>query len=199
MKKLIAGAAVLVALGTAHAESTYGYAPAGTGTVTATARLSLQVTVAKMILLRVGSTNTTVDTASWAIGATIPATPANVSPAAAGNSVAVGWTGTAPTFTTTASNNAVNVFAWTNSTTGSVNCTVGAWTGPTGGPANANFTIAVTGSLQHPGANLGACASTTIASNTLQSGTWTYNLGGTPASWPAGVYTNTITYTATGL
>lgn len=179
----------------AHAESTYGYAASGTGTVTATARVNLSVTVAKLILLRVGATNTAVDTASWTFTGSIPAvptTPAN------GNNTAVNWSGAAPSFSS-ANPAAIQVFAWTNSTTPTINCAVGAWTGPAGGPTNANFSVTVTGTLPHPGANLGACASTAFASLTLVTGTWQYVLGGTPASWPAGVYTNTVTYTAQGL
>jgi hypothetical protein len=90
------------------------------------------------------------------------------------------------------------VYAWTNATAGTINCAMGAWSAA-GGPANANFTVAVTGTLPHPGANLGACASTSFASNTLATGTWAYSLGGTPGSWAAGTYTNVITYTATGI
>jgi hypothetical protein len=153
------------------------------------------VTVAKMILLRVGSANTTVDTAAWTVGATIPAgptTPAN------GNNTAVNWNGTAPTLTTSASPAALTVSAWTNATTATINCALGAWSA-TGGPANADFTVTVTGTLPHPGANLGACASTNFTSNSLRTGTWQYGLGGTPGTWSAGVYTNVVTYTATGV
>jgi hypothetical protein len=180
----------------ASAESTYGYAAAGTGMVTATARVNLSVTVAKLILLRIGSTNTTINTVSWTVGASIPAVP--TVPGADGT-FAVDWSGAAPTLAPTANPAALNVFAWTNSTTPTLNCSMGAWVGPAGGPTNANFTVTVTGTLPHPGLNLGACASTAFASNTLLSGTWAYALGGAPTTWPAGLYTNTVTYTAQGL
>ena len=183
--------------GGALAESTYGYAASGAGTVTATARINLSVTVPKLILLRIGSASTTVDTESWTVSASIPGTP--TVPAATANNVPVNWSGAVPTLTASAPPAALNVFAWTNATTPTIDCAMGAWTGPAGGPANANFTITVTGTLPHPGANLGACASNVFAANTLASGTWQYALGGTPGSWPAGVYTNTITYTATGI
>lgn len=182
----------------AIAESTYGYNAAGTGSVTATARVNLQVTVAKLILLRVGSTNAAVDTLAWTVGKSIPAVPTTP---ATGNNTAVDWSGAAPTTPALANPAAVNVFAWTNATTPTINCAVGAWTGPAGGPTNANFTVAVGGAtpVPHPGANLGACASTNFTANSLLTGTWTYALGGTPGTWPAGVYSTTVTYTATGL
>jgi len=76
---------------------------------------------------------------------------------------------------------------------------MGTWAPAAGGPANADFTVATTGTLPHPGANLGACASTSFPSNAVASGTWAYTLGGAPAGWVAGTYTNTITYTAQGI
>ncbi|HVE52660.1 MAG TPA: hypothetical protein VNB23_04695 [Ramlibacter sp.] len=186
------------ACGGAMAESTYGYAAAGAGTVTATARVNLQVTVAKLILLRVGSPNAVVDTVAWTVGKSIPGVP---TAPANGNNTAVDWNGAAPTTPAVTNPAAVNVYAWTNATTPTINCGVGAWTGPVGGPANANFTVTVAGAtpVPHPGANLGACASTNFTANTLLSGTWAYALGGTPGTWPAGVYSTTVTYTATGL
>jgi hypothetical protein len=192
---LLAAAAIAFACNNAIAESTYGYAAAGTGTVTATARVNLSVTVPKLILLRVGSANTTVDTAAWTLTASIPAAP---TVPVTGNNTAVNWNGAAPTLATGANPGAVTVFAWTNATTPTINCSLGAWSA-IGGPTNANFTVAVTGTLPHPGANLGACTSTSFPANTLATGTWQYALGGTPGSWSAGVYTNTILYTAQGL
>ena len=53
--------------------------------------------------------------------------------------------------------------------------------------------------LAHPGANLGACGSTSFTRNVLSTGSWTYALGGTPTSWAAGTYTTQVTYTATGI
>jgi hypothetical protein len=188
--------AVALACGNAAAESTYGYNSAGTGTVTATARVNLSVTVPKLILLRVGSAAAVVDTLSWTVDASIPATP--TIPSVTGNNVGVNWSGAAPTLTGSASPAALTVYAWTNATAGTINCALGAWSA-VGGPTNANFTVAVTGTLPHPGANLGACASTSFPSNTVATGTWTYSLGGTPGSWAAGAYTNVITYTATGI
>jgi hypothetical protein len=195
MNLLAAGAALALVAGTAFAESQYGYNAAGTGTVTATAKVNLSVTVPKLILLRVGSANTTVDTLSWTTAASIPAVP---TAPVTGNNTSVNWDGSAPTVTSGTQPAAINVYAWTNASAGTLNCAVGTWVG-TNNPANADFSVTVTGSLPHPGANLGACASTSFASNTVASGTWAYVLGGTPTGWGAGVHTNTVTYTAQGI
>ena len=193
---LVAGLALTS--GVAMAESTYGYNSAGTGTVLATARVTLSVTVPKLILLKVGTAGAVVDTLSWTLGYSIPATP--TVPSVTGDSVAVVWNGAAPTNPAMTNPAALAVSAWTNAaTTSTVNCAMGAWTGPAGGPVNADFTIVTTGTLTHPGLNLGACAATAFAKNTVATGTWAYSLGGTPATWPAGTYTNVITYTATGI
>lgn len=192
----IALAVMALAATSAQAESTYGYSSNGTGTVTATARINLSVTVPKLILLRVGTATGTGDTLAWTAGVSIPGTP--IVPAATANNVAANWDGTLPVFTTGANPAAVSVFAWTNSGTGTINC-ANAVLSPATGPTAANFTVAVTGTLPHPGANLGACTSTSFASNTLATGTWAYSLGGTPASWVAGAYAATVTYTAQGL
>lgn len=195
-KRAILCAALLLMGTAALAESTYGYNSAGAGTVTATARVNLSVTVPKMILLRVGSATGSGDTAAWTMGTSIPGTP--TTPSGTGNSVATNWDGTAPVVGPSASPAALNVFAWTNATAGSLTCALGAWSAA-GGPANADFSVTVTGSLPHPGPHLGACASTSIPSNTVLNGTWQYVLGGTPGAWSAGVYTNVITYTASGV
>lgn len=190
--------AIFLVLGSssAMAESTYGYNSAGTGTVTATARVNLSVTVPKLILLRVGSAGSTVDTLSWALNASIPATP--TVPAATADSAAVVWNGVAPTLAPATATATTVASAWTNATAGTINCAV---TGlATGGPTLANFTVSAgAGTLAHPGANLGACTSTSFASGSVQTSTWTYTLGGTPTSWTPGVYTAVITYTAQGV
>ena len=179
--------------GPALAESQYG---SGTGTITAQAKVNLSVTVPKLILLRVGSTNTTVDTVTWTSSLSIPGVP--TTPQASVNNTQVDWNGSAPTVATTSAASTLTVYAWTNAGSGTINCAVGAWNA-TGGPANADFTVTTTGSLPHPGANLGACASTSFTPNLVATGTWAYTLGGTPANWAANTYTNTITYTAQGI
>ncbi|SIP97425.1 hypothetical protein [Pseudacidovorax sp. RU35E] len=185
-----------LASGSALAESTYGYASSGTGTVTATARVNLSVTIPKLILLRVGSANTVVDTLSWTSTYSIPATP---TVPVAGNNTAVSWDANAPTVTAGTQPTALSVTAWTNAGAGTINCSVATWSPATGGPLNSNFTITSTGTLPHPGANLGACASTSFPSNSLASSTWAYQLGGTPSAWTAGAYSTVVTYTATGV
>lgn len=194
----LATAAMALALlgsGTALAESTYGYSAAGTGTVTATARVNLQVLVPKLILLRIGSAGSTVDQLSWSATASIPA--GSVAPTD-GAGTGVTWDGTAPTITAGTQPGGLSVAAWSNGGTSTINCAVGAWNA-SGGPTNADFAVTSTGTLNHPGANLGACASTSFTGNSLRTGTWSFSLNGTPSSWTAGTYTNTVTYTVSGV
>ncbi|WP_155947387.1 hypothetical protein, partial [Pseudacidovorax intermedius] len=129
-------AAVALAVGAlastpALAESTYGYASSGTGTVTANARVNLSVTVPKLLLLRVGSANTVVDTLSWTSGYSIPA--ASTVPTT-GNNTAVNWDANAPTATAGTQPGALAVTAWTNAGSGTINCAVAAWSPASGGP-----------------------------------------------------------------
>ncbi|MDQ7956382.1 MAG: hypothetical protein REJ24_03565 [Rhodocyclaceae bacterium] len=181
----------------ARAEATYGYNDAGTGTVTATARVNLSVRVPKLILLRVGSTNTTVDTLTWTATASIPPVP---TVPANGSSTAVNWDGTAPSFAFGTQPGALTVYAWTNAGTATINCALSAWLPGTGpGPTGADFSVTASGTLPHPGANLGACTSTAFPSNVVATGTWAYTLTGTPTAWAAGAHTATLTYTATGI
>lgn len=190
------GTSMALANGAAMAESTYGYNSTGVGVVTATAKVNVSVTVPKLILLRVGSAGSTVDTLSWTTGLSIPATP--LVPAATANNAAVTWDGTAPTATTSTNPAAVAVYAWSNFAGTTVNCAATAFAA--GGPTLANLTVTSGAGLAHPGANLGACAATTaIAANTATTGAWTYALGGTPGTWTAGAYSSVITYTATSL
>ncbi len=199
LNALALGAALALACsGHALAESQYGYSTTGADTVTATASVKLKVVIPKLVLLKVGSSNGVQDTVSWAAKLTIPPSP-GFSPTADANDTVLAWDGAAPTVQAIPTGNNVTVAAWTNATTANINCTMGTWVG-TGGPANGDFEVTSTGSLPHPGGNLGACASTTIGSNTLLTGTWEYALtGGTPTSWKAGTYTNTVVYTATGV
>lgn len=201
---LALGAALALACtGQALAESQYGFLSSGAATtqITATAKVNLSVVIPKLILLKVGSSNTQVDTVSWATALTIPGTT-TTTPTATANNQQVPWDGGVPTVTTTPTGNVLNVAAWTNAGSATINCSVGAWSA-TGGPANSLFEVsssAGTTSLPHPGADLGSCASTSFGSNTLLGGTWTYKLTSTAGNlWKAGTYTNTVTYTATGV
>lgn len=201
MKKTIQVAAVamgaMLAMGGVNADSDYGYSTDGSN-VTAQANVNLRVTIPKLILLRVGSAFNTVDELSWTIGPNgipgVPTTPA------VGNNTAVDWNGTAPAYSAVAAQS-VNVFAWTNASNATINCSVGAWSS-TGGPSGADFSVTASGatSLPHPGANLGSCTSTAFPSNSLRTGSWSFSLDDTnAASWASGEYTATVTYTATGI
>ena len=189
-------AALALASGAALAESQYGYASSGTGTVTATARVNLSVTVPKLILLRVGSANTTLDTLSWTAALTIPAvptTPAN------GNDQFVNWDGAAPGAGSVTNPGAVSVWAWTNSSGGgSLNYAATAFAA--NGPVLGDIAVASGAGLAHPGTALAASGTAvTFARNAVQTGSWTDSLGGTPASWVAGAYMSTVTDTATSI
>ena len=193
---LALGTSMALVSGVAMADSTYGYNSTGVGVVTATAHVNVSVTVPKLILLRVGSAGATIDTLSWSTGLSIPAVP--LTPAVTVNSGPTTWDGVAPTATTSTNPTALAVYAWSNYAGTTVNCA--ATPIAVGGPTLANFTVVATGTLPHPGANLGTCAATAaIAPNTVATGPWAYALGGTPATWTAGAYSSVITYTATSL
>ncbi len=193
-------AALALASGsTAIAESQYGYATATGAAVTATARVNLSIVVPKLILLRVGTTTAGGDTLSWTSDFGITPTPT------VANNQNYAWTGAAPTTTTGANPAAVLASAWTNSSTGGSLSYVATDFGA-GGPTLGNITVSsVTGSgaaLNHPLPAALATASTTstsFAANTLANSNWTFALAGTPATWRAGTYTSTVTYTATAL
>ncbi|RDI21260.1 hypothetical protein [Pseudacidovorax intermedius] len=193
---LAVGLLSVVCFGTpARAESTYGYASSGSGTLTATGRVNLSVTVPKLILLRVGAANATQSSLTWAPTFSIqngPTSPNN------GNNTAINWNAAAPTLAVGSQPSALTVAAWTNAGVGTLSCAVGAWSAA-GGPPNSSFAVSGSGTLAHPGGDLGACSSSTIASNVLASGSWTYTLNGTPTSWTAGAYSATVTYTASGV
>lgn len=194
------GSVLALASGTAMAESTYGYNSAGTGTVTATARVNLSVTIPKLILLRVGSSDTAtsvIDTVAWTAAFSIPGTP--VTPVTTANSVSVPWTGVAPTLTASSAADTLNVYAWANTLANPAISCAATVVAPTGGPTLADFTVTTTGTLPHPTGTLAACTSTTFTKNVLASGTWKYVLGGTPTSWSAGAYTSIVTYTASAI
>ena len=196
----VVAAALALASGVALAESQYGYASSGTGTVTATARVNLSVTVPKLILLRVGSAGATQDTLSWTAPLTVSTAPA--SPVDGSNQAAT-WDGSAPGVGTVTNPGAVSVWAWTNSSGGgNLNYTATAFVG-TGAPTLGDISVAVGTGLGHPGGAGPLAATGTpvgFSRNTVHTGSWTYSLSGTnAASWAAGVYTSTVTYTATSI
>lgn len=199
MARAVAAAAVLLLpAGAALAESQYGYDSAGTGTITAQARVNLSVAVPKMILLRVGSGATT-DTLSWNTSfsvTTAPTAPVN------GNNQAANWGGTAPTATTSANPAALAVSAWTNNAAGG-RLTYTATAFAANGPTLGNVSVTAGAGLAHPTPTALATASTAgidFAAGTVATGSWTYALDGTgSAGWRSGLYTATVTYTATSL
>ena len=195
---ILAGACLSLLGTNALAESTYGYNAAGTGVVTANARLNLVINVPKLILLRVGSSGATVDTLTWNSGITWVTAPATLTD---GNNQATNWDGTAPGTATTTNPAAVSAFAWTNSSGGG-SLAYAATAFGTGGPALGDITVTSAAGLAHPAPAVLATASTgatAFARNTLATGSWSFALGGTPAAWTDGLYTSTVTYTATSL
>lgn len=197
---LAAAASTLLTSGAVMAESQYGYSTAGTGTVTATARVTIVVNVPKLILLRVGGDEKTLDTLTFAPTVAIPAAPTTP---ADGNNVFVPWNGKAPIFTAPTAQK-LTAYAWTNSSGGGQ---LGLATVVTAGSTSmtaADILVSssvVTGGLPtHPSntvdnANIGA-----FKRNVEHSSTWAYTVDGTAltASTP-GAYKQTTTYTATSL
>lgn len=209
---IVSAIGLFLAGGKVLAESTYGYSSAG-GDVSASAHVSMKVTVPNLILLKVGSAGAVnaADLQAWTISATIPA--GSVSPSD-GDEVAVTWDGTEPTISESGSPTALEAVAWTNGSGAEIACEMGSWlvggSASTAGPANSDFEVASTtvsgGGLTHPvSGDLGGCttgsAGTSFSSNALAKSTWTYSIKGTatPKLWKAGVYTNTITYTASSV
>ena len=190
------GAALAAASGVALAESTYGYSAAGTGAVSANASVNLRVAVPKLILLRVGS-QTAVDEITWTNTPSWSTSPTTL---VDGNNQAANWDGVAPSLSITSTTNALAVYAWHNGGAAGATLTfTGTAFTPAGGPTLTNITVADTAlgtgtAIAHPGANLGTATAQNLTTNTLYSRTWTYTLGGTPASWAAGTYSGSVTY-----
>ncbi len=143
------GAALTLVSGVSMAESQYGYNSAGMGTVTAQATVKLSVTVPKLILLKVGSSDTgsgpavaVQDTLAWTATISIPGVPTTP---ATGNNTGVNWSGAAPTVTAGTNPGAISVSAWTNGTGATINCAAPTWT-PASGGLNGDFAVTATGS-----------------------------------------------------
>ena len=192
------GAALAAASGVALAESTYGYSAAGTGAVSANASVNLRVAVPKLILLRVGS-QAAVDEITWTNTRSWSTSPTTL---VDGNNQAANWDGVAPSLSITSTTNALAVYAWHNGGAAGATLTFTSTAfAPTGGPLLSNVAVGASGlnPPSHPGGTLDAATPVNLITNTLYSGTWTYTLGGTPASWAAGTYSGSVTYTATTL
>lgn len=202
---ILAGAllALTASLG-ARAESQYGYDPAGTGARTASAKLNINITIPKLILLRVGSSGATVDTAGLtaALNTGIPGGANN--PLTDGNNNASGWDATAPIWTT-ATSSAVQAWAWTNASgggkvDGAVTTALGAGIGLSATDIAVASTVVSGGGLAHPGTDTGTNASTNFARNSIVSSNWVFSVPATAlAGAAAGSYTQQMTYTASTL
>lgn len=192
----------------AQAESTYGYNAAGAAGATANAKVNFEVKVPMLILLRVGTSGTTVDTVTLTV-APSPGIPGLGGVAAAslvdGSNQPTAWDGTAPVMAATASPASVTAYAWTNSSgggslNGAITTAFAGASGLTGASIAVTSAAPVNGGLAHPGTNLGAFTAQTFTPNSLRSSTWAYSL--TPAAVAAvtaGSHTATVTYTATSL
>ena len=188
---------------TAFAESTYGYNAAGAGTVTATAKVTTTVAIPKLILLRVGSDDTAVDTVTFN-ASFIGGIPGGIAAAALtnGNNQASGWNKSAP-LSAVLTPAPVLATSWTNSSGGGqLTCSVTTPFNAVSGITSADIAVANTaplagGSLLHPGGTTACSGSTSFAKNAVVGSSWTYTLAATNPS--AGSYTETITYTATSL
>lgn len=194
--KAVVAAVALAAGGAAMAESTYGYNPSG-GARTATARLNVTVNIPKLVLLRVGSSGATVDTAT--LNGAFSGIPGGVATPVDGSDLATGWNGTAPTMSDVSSSG-VNVVAWTNGSgatlTGSLT-TAFSETGMDAAVTVANSAALPGGALAHPGGALTFGGSTNITRNTVVGSTWTYSMtGAAMLGFPSGSYTAVATYTA---
>jgi hypothetical protein len=185
-----------------QAESTYGYRAAGGAGPTARARVDFEVRVPMLILLRVGSSGSTIDKITISAGPS-GGIPGGLTALSNGNNRASDWDGSAPILGGTATPASLTSYAWTNSVGGG--SVTGVLTGlNTGGLTGASIEVAsapsIGGGLAHPGATLAAFSPVAFGPNTLVSSTWTYSLSAAAiSSVTAGVHTGRVTYTATSL
>lgn len=187
---LVLGLMVSLWSGTAKAESQYGFQTA-TLAVSAQARVNVSVNVPRIILLRVGASNTTIDTVTFSVSASIAPTPTT---ATVGNNQNVAWNDTVPTFS--AATQDLTAAAWTNVGGASLACVINAFA-PAGGPVAANLTatdVAPSG-LTHP--NCGVTTTGIAALGAVKTSTFRYALNTAAANtWNPGSYSTQITYTA---
>lgn len=203
MLPLVISSATLLISSNLQAESQYGYSDTGAA-VTAQSAVKVTVKVPSLILLRVGTANTTRDELVFTSNPTIPAgaaVPAN------GNNASVNWDGTAPVFSTTNTGDTVRAFSWTNASAGGkVTCSVTTPFGAASGLLASHVTVtnvAVAGAaatLNHPGADTGCTGTTNFSRNTVASSDWQFAItaAGMAAAAP-GTNSEIITYTATTL
>jgi hypothetical protein len=208
-KLLSTVAAFALACPVAMAESQYGYSPAGATGVTAQASVTVIVNVPTLILLKVGTAGSTVDTLTFTAalsGVTSAPTAGTLGALTADtNNAAATWDGTTPPAFTAPATQALAASVWTNSrgggkvtmasTASASNTATGITTADitvTDSASNAGFT--------HP-ANTGATTFTgNFAKNTVLTANWTYGIAAaTLNSAGAGAYKQTTVYTATAL
>lgn len=191
LSAVAAAAAALLSTQAVQAESSYGYSDTAAA-ASASASLNVTVSVPKVVLLRVGSSNTTLDTVNIGLTPSLSGTPLNPL-----NDQKISWDGTTlPTFAATAGT--VGAAAWTNATSAELTQVT---TAPAGFAASL-ITVSSTppgagAGLTHPGTNLGTSVPTTLTGNQLYSAIWNYNIdGAAAATLPAGDYTSAVVYTA---
>jgi hypothetical protein len=186
---LVLGMMMTLWAGTARAESQYGYNTT-TSAVSAQAHVNVSVNVPRLILLRVGDTNTSINTVTFTLSASIPNTPTT---ATTGNDQNVNWDMTLPSFS--AATSQLPAAVWTNVTGTTLACTVNAFA-PATGPAATDLTFTTTGgTLAHP--TCGGAGIAIVANGAVKTTNYVYGLTATnAANWPAGTYSTQITYTA---
>ncbi|MGD9889094.1 MAG: hypothetical protein AB7S56_07505 [Halothiobacillaceae bacterium] len=191
--------------GSAHAESSYGYSAAGTASVSAQARLEINVNVPLLVLLRVGSSGSTIDTLLIRSSLTIPGSTGALTD---GDNQVRSWNGNPPGVSlNAAAQRRVRAYAWTNASGGGRLSRVSAFEASPNPPAGLtlNMVRANTGSLggcvlRHPGTNLAATTTQTFARNSLCSANWTFSItAANLRTLGAGETLIKSTYTATTL
>ncbi|MGE0310313.1 MAG: hypothetical protein AB7P21_01640 [Lautropia sp.] len=197
-QRLVLVAALAAASSLAQAESRLS--AAASGSITATAKLTVNVTVPKILYLRVGGAGTAVDAVNFVVGGSgLGALPMN--DATFAGAVPIG-PGTVGVTDTDASNGAgiVSAQLWSNTGTATLACASSAITSGTAALVKTDFKVTSTGTLAHPGGDLGCTGGATNVGTAggagAFSGTWSFAYS--PSAMPAaGTYTGTVTYTAT--
>ncbi len=208
VKLSVIAAAVLASVSlsnAARAESTYGYNSTGSGaiaSVTAKADLKITVQIPQLILLKVGTSGSTIDEVILGASISIPATP--TTPTTTGNNQPVNWDGNAPTISFSTTSSAVSAAAWTNASGGGslTASTTGFGTAISGLDSGDIQVASSGGSLTHPGTttDFSSVTPTTFSKNTVTVATWTYSVNpAMVASLGTGSASQTITYTASNL
>lgn len=199
IKRIALIAALAVVSTVAQAESRLS-ASTGAGNISATAKISVNVTVPRILYLRVGSAGAQQDAINFAVGAAGLTGTLPINDSVYAGAVPMGAGTVTVTDTETANaQGTVTAQLWTNTGTAALSCTstniaAGAVSLP-----KSDFKVLTTGALAHPGNDLGcggAPTTVTPASGAGSfTGTWAYSY--TPTTLPAaGTYAGVVTYTA---